>query len=44
MIASPPTDKSGSHLAGILWMIAATMMLSWVTVISKTLTAIHPIE
>lgn len=33
-----------SHLRGILWMIAATMMLSGVSVISKTLTADHPIE
>ena len=44
MTPSPPTDAPGSHLSGILWMIAATMMLSWVTVISKTLTATHPIE
>lgn len=33
-----------SPLRGILWMIAATMMLSGVSVMSKTLTATHPVE
>ena len=44
MTSTAAAEATGSHLRGILWMIAATMMLSWVSVISKTLTADHPIE